>query len=41
MVSVNQMIGIILGSIAVFGIIYYFVPFVPFVTKSRDKINVS
>ena len=37
-VSVNQMIGIILGSIAVFGIIYYFVPFV---TKSRDKINVS
>ena len=38
MVSVNQMIGIILGSIAVFGLIYYFVPFV---TKSRDKINVS
>ena len=34
MVSVNQMIGIILGSIAVFGIIYYFVPFV---TKSRDQ----
>jgi len=32
------MIGIMLGSIAVFGIIYYFVSFV---TKSRDKINVS
>ena len=26
MVSVNQMIGIMMGSIAVFGIIYYIVP---------------
>ena len=28
-VSVNQMIGIMLGSIAVFGIIYYFVTLLP------------
>ena len=28
-VSVNQMIGIMMGSIAVFGIIYYFVTLLP------------
>ena len=28
-VNVNQMIGIMLGSIAVFGIIYYFVTLLP------------
>ncbi len=28
-VSVNQMIGIMMGSIAVFGIIYYFIPLQP------------
>ena len=29
LVSVNQMIGIMMGSIAVFGIIYYFVTLLP------------
>ena len=37
-VSVNQMIGIMMGSIAVFGIIYYFVTLLPDGEGRREEI---